>query len=68
MKNEIRVYVCDLADIEMKGDFEFHTATDKQKMEFAEHNGTVYSLQGFEQRINSEELDLGNSFIFISNK
>lgn len=66
MKN-IRVYVIDCSSDfnfrfhEQKGDYE-------AIMKEAEIQGGVYSLDHFEKEINSENLDLSNSFIYISNK
>ena len=65
--NEPKVYVLDakevwdFRDLEHKGDFD-------KIMSKAEELGTVYSLQGFQDAVNDEELNLNNSFIYISNK
>jgi len=65
---ETRVYVLDCST----NDFDFRgkeLAGDYEAiMTEAEKRGTVYSLEGFENDINDEELDLNNSFIYISNK
>lgn len=54
---ELRVYVIDL------GLTEDIAETDEEFMNEAERQGTVYSIKGFENAINSEELNLCNSFI-----
>ena len=36
-------------------------------MDKAEELGSVYSLQGFQEAVNNEELNLENSFIYFSN-
>jgi len=65
---EPRVYVLDCA----KSTIDFRTEEYKSNftaiMEEAERLGTVYSLMRFEEDMNDEELDLSNSFIYISHK
>jgi hypothetical protein len=72
MTKEIKVYICDLADVDSllnPKHFNFKELEKKKKykeiMAHAELHGTIYSLQGFQNAINNEELDLGNAFILI---
>lgn len=62
---EIKVYVIDLD----KTDFDFREAESNGDyddiMDEAERLGTVYSLQGFQEALNNEELFLDNSFILF---
>jgi hypothetical protein len=62
--SEVRVYV-----INCDTDFDFRKAEGDKKYNTiitkAEELGTVYSLQGFQEAINNEELSLINSFILI---
>ena len=62
---ELKVYVIDCNET----DFEFREAEAKKDydaiMTEAEKIGSVYSLGGFQEAINSEELILENSFILI---
>lgn len=63
--SDIRVYVIDASE-----DFDFRGSEYKADydaiMDKAEELGTVYSLQGFQEAVNDEELELSNSFIFIN--
>ena len=65
MVKEIRVYVINCG----KTDFDFRKKYDRGEHEEimieAEKLGSVYSLDYFEEEINSENLDLSNSFILI---
>lgn len=60
-ENEQRVYVLDASRVNNR-------TTEKFIMKKAEELGTVYSLQGFQDAINNNELYLDNSYIYISNK
>lgn len=66
---EIRVYVLECG-VDTGDDFEFRKlekAGDFEAiMNEAELRGSVYSLAGFQEAINSEELSLDNSFIYIA--
>lgn len=66
MTKEKRVYVIDCDD-----DFEFREAELEGNynsiMDKAEELGTVYSLRGFQNAVNNDEVNLSNSFIYISN-
>ena len=62
--HEPRVYVVNLNDT----DFQFNYKHPEKCMDEAEKLGSVYSLIGFQNAINNEELSLNCSFIFISNK
>ena len=67
MKKEIRVYItnCDCEDEKYNfRDCERFGEYDKIK-DKAEELGTVYSLEGFQEAVNNEEVDLSNSFILI---
>lgn len=68
MTREPRVYIINCSDSkidfrekERRGDYE-------AIMVEAESLGTVYSLRYFEECANNEEIDLSNSFIYISHK
>jgi hypothetical protein len=63
MKKEIRVYVVNCGDSDL-GTWEL-TRHKEKFMQEAEKLGSVYSLQGFQNAINDEELNLVNSFILI---
>jgi len=62
---EKRVYV-----LECDGNFDFREAERLENYESimveAEKRGTVYSLEFFTDEINSENLNLSNSFIYIN--
>jgi len=64
MKKEIRVYVINAGDCDDFNDWE-RQGNYKAIMDKAEELGTVYSLQGFQDAINTEELLLNNSWIYI---
>lgn len=64
---EIRVYVTNCSECsegfdfrDLERDCEYDKIIDE-----AEKQGTVYSLQGFQDACNDEELDLSNSYILI---
>jgi hypothetical protein len=66
MKKEVKVYIIDCSQTK----FDFRGAEqigeyDKIKDE-AERLGSVYSLEGFQDSINDEDLFLNNSFILIN--
>ena len=61
MKKEVRVYVIDLN----LDDVDFGHLDEESKMDLAEKQGNVYSLEGFAKAINNEELYLDSSYIFI---
>ena len=65
MPKELKVYVLECDD-----DFDFryyeHRADYEPIMARAEEKGTVYSLQGFQDAINDEDLFLDNAFILIN--
>jgi hypothetical protein len=66
MKKEVKVYVIDCS--QTKFDFRYAEQIgeyDKIKDE-AERLGSVYSLEGFQDAINDEDLFLNNSFILIN--
>lgn len=58
---EKRVYVVDADD----ENIEFYNATEVEIINHCEISGKIYSLKGFEEKFNSEELNLSNSFIRI---
>ena len=62
---EIRVYV-----VNADADFDFLDAKMLGKFDDiiseAERQGTIYSLEGFQEAINCEDLFLTNSFIYIA--
>lgn len=66
MTNEPKVYVIDCSTgfdfrgMERLGNYE-------AIMVKAEELGTVYSLYGFQEALNNEELNLNNAFVYISN-
>jgi len=60
-KEEKKVYVIEADD----EDIEFHNATEAEIIHHCEITGKIYSLKGFEESINNEELNLSNSFIRI---
>lgn len=63
---ESKVYVLNQNDSEL----EFYKNLDAKNydviMNEAERLGTVYSLQGFQNAINTDDVMLDNSFIYIS--
>jgi len=62
---EKRVYIINVGDTEFNfRDAEAEGNLDAIKTE-AESLGSVYSLKGFQNAVNDEWLDLGNSFILI---
>jgi hypothetical protein len=65
---ELRVYVINASDC--KTTFCFPKLYNAKKFEAikteAERLGTVYSLHGFMEAINNEDLNLSNSFIYIT--
>lgn len=63
MDKKIRVYVVNCGDSEL-GTWEL-TKHKEKFMDEAEKLGSVYSLGGFQNAINAEELSLENSFILI---
>lgn len=65
--NEKRVYVINLSEVAMDFDFnELERNGEYERiMRMGELLGSVYSLEGFQNAINNEELDLSNSFILI---
>ena len=73
MKKESRVYVVDMDKYENTRQARVSkvdqiVGVDDVFMAVAEELGSVYSLKGFEDAVNNEELFLDSSFIFISNK
>lgn len=64
---EVRIYVIDMGNSE----FEFRAREEEKDfnaiMDEAERLGSVYSLKGFQEAINNQDLELGNAFIYISN-
>jgi hypothetical protein len=75
MNKEIRVFVVSATDIDTNGyeieSWNPYEVLPLNALEFvkrAELAGTVYSLSGFQNAINLEELSLDNSWIFITNK
>lgn len=66
MTNDPKVYIIDCST-----GFDFRGMEYSENygaiMEKAEELGTVYSLYGFQEALNSEELNLDNAFVYISN-
>lgn len=64
MKKEIKVYV-----ISCNSKFNFISANVAGNFEsiinMSEKEGAVYSLQGFQNAVNIDELDLSNTYILI---
>lgn len=60
---EKRVYLINMDLVE--NDFLFYSATDEQIKNIAEEQGTVYSLNGFKNVFNNDEINFFNSFIRI---
>ena len=64
---DIRVYVL---DCNYHNDFDFRGAEMQGDLEGiiaeAERRGTVYSLEGFQEAANNDEVSLINSFILIN--
>lgn len=58
---EPRVYVIDVSDLE-KG---FNEMTDEEFINESEKQGTAYSLEGFQNAFNKEELNISNQVIKI---
>ena len=64
MAKELKVYVINASDCNMFNDWE-RVGDYEAIMSKAEELGSVYSLQGFQDAINTEELNLVNSWIYI---
>lgn len=62
---ENKVYIINPDDTELNFNECIDTEDHEPIKAEAERLGTVYSLKGFQNAINSEELYLGNSFIYI---
>jgi len=64
MKREKRVYV-----VSCDEEFDFRRAEEQHDYDLikdiAEDLGTVYSLRGFQEAINDDQVDTNNSFILI---
>lgn len=59
---EIRVYV---VDVHSDTDELIPLLSDEEFMNVAEHNGTVYTLQGFQYAFNNNEINSSAEFIRI---
>ena len=64
-QKEKRVYVINASECDDFRDWE-QLGEEEKIMTKAEELGTVYSLEGFQEAINNEDLDLSNSWIFIN--
>ena len=62
-KTEIRVYVVNVNDNDFDGD----NTTDNEFMTLAENNGRVYTLDGFQEAFNFEEINSGIDVIRFIN-
>lgn len=60
---ELKVYVIDV-DLIPDG-LSYQDITDQDFMNYAEFEGTVYSLRGFENAVNQEDFDFINTVIRI---
>jgi len=60
---EKKVYVIDL--INLPDGIHYEDITDQDFMNYAEFEGTVYSLKGFENAINQDDFDFLNCVIRI---
>lgn len=62
----IKVYVtsCDDENFDFRG-LEFEGEYDKI-IDYSEEKGQVYSLYGFQEALNDEDLELSNSFVLIT--
>lgn len=58
---ELKVYVIDV-DLIPDG-LSYQDITDQDFMNYAEFEGTVYSLRGFENAVNQEDFDFINTVI-----
>lgn len=69
--NNIRVYVADIDEFdrgnELAQTLSLMDLTDEQFVDESERQGNVYTLKGFEEAINTEDLIPTNSFIRILN-
>ena len=71
--DDIRVYVVD-TDHEFENNVTSHTiqAEDpeviNEVMDVAEEQGTVYSLRGFQEALNFEEVNINTSWVLFWNK
>lgn len=59
---EFRVYV---VDVHSDTDELIPLLSDQEFMNVAEDNGTVYTLQGFQQAFNNDEINSSEEFIRI---
>lgn len=65
---EIKVYIIDASEKKASSVRDWEYTGDYEKIiSLAEELGTVYSLRGFQDAINDEDLDLNNSWIYFSN-
>ncbi len=68
MAEEIKVYVINASEDKASSVRDWEHGEEYNKIvDLAEELGTVYSLQGFQDAINDEELFLDNSWIYFSN-
>ena len=74
---ETRVYVCSIDEYpDLFNNINIATWNNEDELSFeaidfinkAEHSGRVYSLEGFQNAFNDEEISDVNDFIFITNK
>ncbi len=74
-KKETKVFVCDLDMIENISNVNAESISNwggnedeaKEFMEIAEQEGSVYSLAGFQNALNKEEICSLSTYIFITN-
>jgi len=69
--NDLRVYVADIDQYdlgnELANDHSLLDLTDEQFVNESERQGLVYTLKGFEEALNSEDLIPTNHYIRILN-
>jgi hypothetical protein len=74
---EIKVFICNISEFEdysktsisadIISELDDHQELKETFIELAERTGMVYSLIGFQNAINNEELNFTESYIFITN-
>jgi hypothetical protein len=78
MTKETRVFICNISEFEdysmesisadIIADFENNQRLKRRFIDLAERTGMIYSLIGFQNAINNEEVNTSESYILITNE
>jgi hypothetical protein len=78
MAKETRVFICNISEFEdysmesisadIIADFENNQRLKRRFIDLAERTGMIYSLIGFQNAINNEEVNTSESYILITNE